>query len=97
MTNGNGTATVVVWLKLDGDGLARELQDACDRLYMTDGDVVLDFSAVQRIDPASIDAMEELADKAGDLGVRLVLRGVNVEVYKVLKLVKLTPHFLFVN
>ncbi len=95
--NGAGIATVAVWLKLDGESVAHDLQDACDRLYTTEGDVVLDFSSVQRINPATIDAMEELADKADDLGVRLVLRGVNVEVYKVLKLVRLTPHFLFVN
>ncbi len=93
----NGAATVAVWLKLDGECVARELQDACERLYTADGDAILDFSSVHRIDPGAIEAMEELADKADDLGVRLVLRGVNVEVYKVLKLVKLTPHFLFVN
>ena len=29
--------------------------------------------------------------------VKVVLRGVNVDVYKVLKLVKLTPRFSFVN
>ncbi len=92
-----GMATVAVWLKLDGEGVARDLQDACERLYSADGDAVLDFSSVHRIDPEALDAMEELSDKADDLGVRLVLRGVNVEIYKVLKLVKLAPRFLFVN
>lgn len=93
----DGVATVAVWLKLDGEGVARDLQDACERLYTANGDAVLDFSSVRRIDPGALDAMEELADKADELGLQLVLQGVNVEVYKVLKLVKLTPRFLFVN
>ncbi len=97
MTDGDGRAAVAVWLKLDGERVAGELEEACDRLYTAEGEVVLDFAAVQRIDPAALEAMEELADRADELGIRLVLRGVNVEVYKVLKLVKLTPHFLFVS
>ena len=34
---------------------------------------------------------------ADDKGVKVVLRGVNVGVYKVLKLVKLTSRFSFVS
>ncbi len=97
MSDGNGTATVAVWLKLDGERAVQDLQEACERLPGADGAVVLDFSAVPRIDPDAIDALDQLAALADEIGVRLVLRGVNVEVYKVLKLVKLTPHFSFVS
>jgi anti-anti-sigma regulatory factor len=41
--------------------------------------------------------MEEFARIVDEKGVKVVLRGVNVDVYKVLKLVKLTQRFSFVN
>jgi hypothetical protein len=41
--------------------------------------------------------MEEFARIADEKAVKVVLRGVNVDVYKVLKLVKLTQRFSFVN
>ena len=52
-----------------------------------DGEVTLDFSSVRRIDPGALRAMEELARMADEKDVKVVLRGVNVDVYKVLKLV----------
>ena len=59
------------------------------------GDVVLDFSSVRRIDPSALREMEELAGIADEKAVKVVLRGVNVDIYKVLKLVKLTSRFSF--
>jgi hypothetical protein len=50
-----------------------------------------------RIDPRALVAMEELARVADEKAVRIGLRGVNVEIYKVLKLVKLVPRFSFLN
>ena len=41
--------------------------------------------------------MEEFAGMADDKGVKVVLRGVNVGVYKVLKLVKLGSRFSFMS
>jgi hypothetical protein len=41
--------------------------------------------------------MEELAQLASEKNVKVALRSVNVDVYKVLKLVKLTRRFSFVN
>jgi hypothetical protein len=41
--------------------------------------------------------MEEFADIADTNGVKVVLRGVDVSVYKVLKLVNLASRFSFVN
>jgi anti-anti-sigma regulatory factor len=59
--------------------------------------VALDFSSVQRIDAIALSAMAEFADIADSKGVKVVLRGVNVGVYKVLKLVKLASRFSFVS
>jgi len=50
---------------------------------------------VRRIDPATVNAMAELAGIADGKGIRLVLRGVNIDVYRVLKLAKLAPRFSF--
>jgi hypothetical protein len=41
--------------------------------------------------------MEKFAGIADDKGVRVILRGVRVDVYKVLKLVRLAPRFASVR
>jgi hypothetical protein len=41
--------------------------------------------------------MEALAGAADDKGIKVVLRGVNVDIYKVLKLAKLSSRFAFAN
>ena len=85
------------WLEIDGEHLVQALQDAGEKLNSADGEVVLDFSSVRRIEPSALRALEKLAGTADDKGVKVVLRGVNVDVYKVLKLVKLTPRFSFLT
>lgn len=82
-------------LKVDEAGLAGVLQQASEKLDGAEGELVLDFSSVRRIDPAALNAMQKLAGKAGDSAVKIVLRGVNVDIYKVLKLVKLAQRFSF--
>jgi hypothetical protein len=52
---------------------------------------------VRRIDPSVLRAMDEFAGKAENKGVKVVFRGVNVDVYKVLTLVKLVSRFSFVS
>ena len=59
--------------------------------------MTLDFSSVRRIDASVVRAMEELADRAKEKDVKVALRGVNVDVYKVLKLVRLASRFSFVD
>jgi anti-anti-sigma regulatory factor len=86
-----------VWLKIDGDSVARALQEASEKLDGAGGEVVLDFSAVHRIDPRVLRAMESLAGTAADKSAKIVLRGVNVDIYKVLKLAKLAPRFSFLT
>ncbi len=88
-------AMIAVWTKIDGECAVEGLREAGEKLESANGDVTLDFSSVRRIDVGVIGAMEELANRADEKSVKIVLRGVNVDVYKVLKLVKLAPRFSF--
>jgi len=90
-------STIAVFLKVDGADAVSTLQEAAGSLDGAHGEAVLDFSSVCRIDSAAMRALEAFARVADDKGVRVVLHGVNVDVYKVLKLVKLTRKFSFVN
>jgi anti-anti-sigma regulatory factor len=90
-------AMIAAWLKIDEERVVQELQEAAEKLDSTEDEVVLDFSSVRRIDPSVLRAMEEFAGKADNKGVKVVLRGVNVDVYRVLTLVRLTSRFSFVN
>jgi len=91
-------ASVITWLKMDdAHAAARMVREAGEKLGQADGELVIDFSAVRRIDARQIGALENVANKAGGSGVKIALRGVNVDVYKALKLVKLASRFSFAN
>lgn len=84
-----------VWVKVDGERVVHALQEAREKLGSVQGELVLDFSSVHRIDPESLRAMECLADTVDGNRTKVVLRGVNIDIYKVLKLMKLSPRFAF--
>jgi anti-anti-sigma regulatory factor len=86
-----------VWLEIDGDRVAHALQEALGKLDGAGGEVVLDFSSVHRIDPSALRALETLASTADDKMAKVVLRGVNVGIYRVLKLMRLAPRFSFLT
>lgn len=86
-----------VFLNIDEARVVAALRESGEKLDDTGGEAVLDFSSVSRIDSAGVRELEELARKAAEKNVKVVLRGVNVDVYKVLKLMKLTRRFSFVN
>jgi anti-anti-sigma regulatory factor len=90
-----GMAVIAVLIKIDEERVVQGLQEAGEKLDSAEGEVVVDFSSVRRIDPSAIRALEGFADTAADRGVKVVLRSVNVDVYKVLKLVKLGSRFSF--
>ena len=90
-------AKIALWLKVEGGQVASALREASETLDGAGGEVVLDFSSVHRVDPEALKAMDKFAEAAGDKGVKVVLRSVNVDVYRVLKLAKLTPRFAFVS
>ncbi|MGA9930202.1 MAG: STAS domain-containing protein [Terriglobales bacterium] len=86
-----------VWLKIDEGNVVQALQEAGERLDGFEGEVALDFFSVHRIDTNSVRALEWFAHLADDQGIKVVLRGVNIGVYKVLKLVKLGSRFSFTS
>ncbi len=90
-------AMIAVWLKVDEERVVQALHEATEKLDSVEGELALDFSSVQRIDSKDLRAMAEFADMADNRSVKVVLRGVNLGVYKVLKLVKLASRFSFVN
>lgn len=90
-------STITSFLKINAESVAAGLREAAMHLDNATAEMVLDFSAVSRIDPKALVALQELARLADEKAVTIVLRGVNVEVYKVLKLVNLVPRFNFVN
>jgi len=81
--------------KIDGDRVDDCLLEACAKVDRGKGETVLDFSSVRRVDAKALRAMEELANLADAKAIKIGLRGVNVEIYKVLKLVKLAQRFCF--
>lgn len=89
-------SNIAVLLNIDEKRVVPALREAADGLDGS-GEAVLDFSSVRRIDSAALRALEEFARVADDKAVKIVLRNVSVDVFKVLKLVKLTHRFSFVN
>jgi len=84
-------------LNLDEKRLALTLREAGEKLDGADGEAILDFSPVSRVDSNALRALEEFVRIADEKGVNVVLHGVNVDVYKALKLVKLTQRLSFVG
>ncbi|HVN04538.1 MAG TPA: STAS domain-containing protein [Bryobacteraceae bacterium] len=82
-----------LWLKIDGAHVTRCLEDASARLETCEGEAVLDFSGVNRIDTNEVHALEEFAAKAAAASVKPVLHGVQANVYRVLMLMNLAPRF----
>jgi anti-anti-sigma regulatory factor len=88
---------IPVLLNIGEKRVVPALREAAEKLDSAVGEAVLDFSSVCRIDSSALRALEEFVDVAGDKGVKVVLCGVNVGVYKVLKLAKLAPRFFFTS
>ncbi len=73
------------------------LQEAVESLGHAQGELVVDLSSVARIDVAAARALEELADRADRVPVKVMLRGANVGIYRALKLLKLAPRFSYLS
>lgn len=89
--------TNAVQVQIDGERVAHALEEALAKLADAEGEVALDFSSVRRLDAAALGALEMLACAAESKAVKVVLLKVDVDVYKVLKLLKLAPRFSFAN
>jgi anti-anti-sigma regulatory factor len=90
-------AMISVLHKMDEERVVQTLREAGEKLNGAGGEVVLDVSSLRRIDSNALRAMEEFAGLAHEKGIKVVLRSVNIDVYKVLKLTKLTSRFAFVG
>lgn len=88
-------ATIAVFLTVDEQHAGSALQQAAGRIERESGELVLDFSMVRRIDASALRALGQFANAADEKAVKVVLRGVDVNLYKTLKLVKLARRFSF--
>jgi anti-anti-sigma regulatory factor len=86
-----------LFLKIEEGRVVPVLRESVRSLDCAQAEVVLDFSSVRRIDSGALLVLEDFARVADEKAVKIVLRGVNVDVYKVLKLAKLAQRFSFVN
>jgi anti-anti-sigma regulatory factor len=86
-----------LFLNLSDDCVMISLREAVGNLHSAQGEAIVDFSCVRRIDSCALHALEEFVRVADEKAIKTVLRGVNVDVYKVLKLANLTQRFSFVN
>lgn len=84
-------------LNIEEERIVPALQEAVVSLGGAQGEAVLDFSSVRRIDSGAIRALEDFLRVADEKAVKTVFRGVHVDVYKVLKLVKLTQRVSFLH
>ena len=71
------------------------IQDAVQKINGGEQEVMLDFTDVTRIDGNVVRELEQLAGLAAERSVKVVLRSVNVDIYQVLKQLKLTERFTF--
>jgi anti-anti-sigma regulatory factor len=83
-------------LKIDEQNVIADLHQAEESLER-EQELALDFSAVSRIDSPALRAMQAIATRADENKSKVSLRSVNVNVYKTLKLARLTRCFAFVN
>jgi len=87
----------MVTMKVDGVGVLPMLQAAREQLAAAPAEVVLDFSSAKCIDSVALQAMEDLAHAAEGTRTKLILSGVGIDIYKVLKLTNVAPRFVFRN
>ena len=80
-------------LKLEEGPITPVLQQAAKNLEA--GEIVLDFSTVHWMDSSALKALEELAQSAADTQAFIVVRAVNVHLYKAIKLMKPAAKFSF--
>jgi len=90
----NDTEMIADLVKVGETRITESLREAAKDAK---SELALDFGSIKRLDSEAVAALRELADCAERKNIRVVLYSVNVDLYKVLKLVNLTPRFSFVN
>jgi len=87
-------STSNVYLRVNGNGFPAS-RALIECLRTTGGELTLDFASSPRIEADVLSALESLAEQAREGQVGIVLTGVSVGVYRVLKLVKLDSRFSY--
>ncbi|MGZ4815707.1 MAG: STAS domain-containing protein [Terriglobales bacterium] len=90
-------ANVADWLKIDSERITASLQDIAAKLDSAEGEIVLDFASVRRIDSPALALLQVISESAKCKGVKLTLRAVNVDIYKVLLLAGITSRVAVLN
>lgn len=90
-------ATGAAAVEIDGTRVAAALQEALRNLETAEAEIMLDFSAVHRMDAGALRALQQLADAAEEKKIKVVLRGISAEVYRVLRLLDAAQRFSFAN
>lgn len=85
------------FLKIDSQHVVSTLEHVRENLNRNTGDVSLDFTSVRQANSADLRSLEQLLIEADEKKLKVLLRGVNVNFYKALKLAKLAARFTFVN
>ena len=82
-------------LIIEQDRVVQGLEEALSALERPEGELILDFSRVHRVDATALRTMEKLAVAAEGKAMKVELDAVNISVYRVLKLMKLAARFVF--
>jgi hypothetical protein len=85
-----------VWVELDGSRAGQALHEATEKLDSAGGDVFLDFSRCGGSIQGGCGRWR-ISRAADDKAVMVTLRGINVDIHKVLKLATLSSRFSMVN
>jgi anti-anti-sigma regulatory factor len=88
---------LAVRLEVDETNIVTALEKASNELTGPEGEVLLDCTTLGRFDGNALRALENLARVAREKEVTVAMRGVNAELYKVLKLARLTASFVFTD
>ena len=90
-------ATTSITPEQERDDMLRAVRQCREQIDSASGQLTLDFSSLRRIDAQLLNAVEEVAEAAEQKNVKVELQGLNIGVYKVLKLMKLAPRFIFLE
>ncbi len=90
-------AKIAEWFRVDPARVSDSLRDAQQKLNAVEGEQVLDMSSVRQVDVKGMAALQELMSVAEEKKLKLILRGVNIDVYRVLKLTRAADRLAFIN
>ena len=88
---------ISVLVKLEAHNAGPALEAECQALDDGPGEAIVDFSGLSRIDSSVVAGLEAFLRAAESKSVKVILTGVNVDVYRVLKLVKLAAKVSFAH